>query len=75
MSSLEICPTCGATIPLGSPEQMCPKCILQVGLASHSELPPADPALRATVKSPGPAGGFVPPSPEETAEKVAVPEM
>jgi serine/threonine protein kinase/ribosomal protein S27AE len=33
------CPRCGSLLPTGAPEGLCPRCVLGVGLATHTEAP------------------------------------
>ena len=35
-----MCPSCGATLPLGTPEGLCPKCLLRDALAADGDTPP-----------------------------------
>lgn len=70
MTDTKLCPNCGSPIPAGSPEQICPKCVMQAGLESRVDLPASDPAQQATVKSPAAAGsGFIPPTPADLGQK------
>ncbi len=52
------CPRCGATLPADAPQGLCPRCVLGVGLATHTE---------ATGES-GPHGTKVVQPPPEPAE-------
>ena len=69
MSNPPLCPNCGSPISAGSPEQLCPKCVLLAGLESRVNIEPAHPALQVTVKSPVHGSGFIPPSAAELASK------
>ena len=60
MSELKRCPQCQAEIPAGTPEGLCPQCLLKGGLAPNS----AEAEPRTTPFSPGTAA-FVPPTPAE----------
>ena len=53
-----VCPRCGATLPADAPQGLCPRCVLGVGLATHTE---------ATEES-GPHGTKVVQPPPEPAE-------
>jgi tRNA A-37 threonylcarbamoyl transferase component Bud32 len=35
----QTCPRCGAPLPAGAPQGLCPRCVLGVGLATHTEAP------------------------------------
>jgi len=60
MTETRRCPTCGAALPAHSPEDLCPQCLLQAGLASQrGTQAPTAASPRAT--------GFVPPTPAELA--------
>jgi len=52
----QTCPKCGAPLPAGAPQGLCPRCVLGVGLATHTDAPGAEA---------GPGGTqVVPPKPE-----------
>ena len=57
------CPKCGSDVPDNAPAGICPKCLLQAGLAGNHAA--SNRALERTTAS----SHFVPPSPEELAEK------
>ncbi len=64
MSTVQTCPNCGTNLPADSPGGLCPKCLLQVGMAGQSG---ASAAILATASSPAGSGpGFVPPTPAES---------
>lgn len=65
MTLASYCPKCGNVLAADAPAGLCPKCLLQRGLASES--PPGS-AYRETAPSPG-AAGFQPPSIEEMAQR------
>ena len=69
MTNPNVCPNCGSPIPAGSPEELCPRCILQAGLESRVDISEPDPGSRPTVKSPGAGSGFIPPAPAELAAR------
>ncbi len=59
--SASTCPRCGASLPANSPQGLCPRCVMGVGLATHTEAPGET----------GPHGtkvGKPTPSPEEIAK-------
>ena len=58
METVKRCPRCGTELTAGSPENLCPRCLLQAGLESEGTKAPSPPTA---LYSPG----FVPPSPEE----------
>ena len=64
MSEVRLCPQCGAELPVGAPEQPCPACLMQLGMASWAAHVAADPAHTPTQLSPG---EFAAPSVEELA--------
>jgi predicted Ser/Thr protein kinase len=55
------CPRCGAALPAGSPEQLCPRCLLQAGLDSGVPTPPRPESPATAIYS----TGFAAPTPEE----------
>ena len=63
MSETKACPQCGAELPADAPAGICPKCLMQAGLASEKD-GGSGPDLRPTTIT----SGFVPPEPEELAE-------
>lgn len=36
MSTAPQCPRCGTTLPAGSPEELCPRCLMEAGIASDA---------------------------------------
>ncbi|MBC8216880.1 MAG: protein kinase, partial [Planctomycetes bacterium] len=65
------CPQCGGELPANAPSGVCPKCLMKVGLptgADPEEAPNAD-SQKVIPTIATPPGGFVPPEPEELAEK------
>lgn len=54
-----VCPKCGSQIPTHAPGGICPKCLMEAGLATASN---ANHEIPATLGS-----GFVPPKPEDLA--------
>ena len=81
MSENPHCPECGREIPAGSPEGLCPICLLKAGFESQPETcasvprepstahpaAPDNPFLHPTLNSPVYSGDFVPPTPEQLA--------
>ncbi len=66
MSQPNHCPDCGAELPTGDTEGLCPKCLIGVGLEGQNEV--AKPAGNALTENAEPKrGGFVPPEPSELA--------
>jgi tRNA A-37 threonylcarbamoyl transferase component Bud32 len=72
MSEPRLCPQCGAPLPPDSPQGVCPKCVLGVGLAAESRAGQGSQGASAgsvgetTPHSPK-APSFVPPTPAELA--------
>ncbi|HXT58718.1 MAG TPA: serine/threonine-protein kinase, partial [Pirellulales bacterium] len=64
MAETRVCPQCGAELPADAPEGICPKCLLQTGLASHSGIGPEHASTE-----PRPAGRFEPPTIAELAQQ------
>ncbi len=79
MESTRKCPKCGSPMPADAPQGLCPRCVMEIGLASDAE-------TRASGVASGPAGtsnpagsaprpsaapphshGFIPPTPAELA--------
>jgi len=65
------CPQCGAGLPADTPQGMCPKCLMKLGLPTGAEAdkagaskPTSDVPTSAT-----PPAGFVPPEPAELAKQ------
>src|SRR4029434_8482775 len=58
-----ICPKCGAHLPAGAPEGLCPACLLAMNLAAPTELPDALGPHGTRVERPP----LLPPRPEEIA--------
>lgn len=58
MSLASSCPRCGVELPDGSPEKLCPRCLMQAGLASDATVL-TDEAKRRSARS---GGGFEPAS-------------
>ena len=40
MTETRACPKCGADLPADAPAGMCPKCLMQAGLAGHGSIEP-----------------------------------
>ena len=59
MSETKQCPQCRGEIPAGSPEGLCPSCLLQAGLQPNT----AEVELKTAAYTPT-GSGFVPPTPE-----------
>src|SRR5688572_18212687 len=64
MSAAVLCPKCGSSLAADLPAGLCPKCLLQGGLASEAA---AEKGYGETAPSPG-AAGFTPPTVEELAK-------
>jgi serine/threonine protein kinase len=60
MDTIQICPTCGRSLPPNAPKGLCPECLLKAGLQTETQPNAGDPAR----PKPPP---FVPPSPAELA--------
>src|SRR5262245_41674275 len=61
MTAARSCPSCGAPLPVNAPEDLCPKCLLQAGLASQGA------AARTAA---APRSNFVPPTPEDLGRRL-----
>lgn len=46
MSTVPQCPRCGTNLPAGSPEELCPRCLMEAGLASDGATVLTDEAKR-----------------------------
>ena len=55
MSTVPQCPRCGIPLPTGSLEQLCPRCLMEAGLASDGATVLTDEAKRKSQRS---GGGF-----------------
>jgi tRNA A-37 threonylcarbamoyl transferase component Bud32 len=66
MSEPRLCPQCGASLPPDSPQGVCPKCVLGLGLAAESQGKSAD-SVGETTPHRSDASRFVPPTPAELA--------
>lgn len=62
MSNSQICPECGAEIPVSAPAGLCPACLLQAGFDSQPQMDDGFPPTHLTPHTPS---GFVPPLPVE----------
>ncbi len=63
MAETKTCPKCGAELPDNAPSGICPKCLMQLGLASDQNAG-SSPEMNPTTLT----SGFVPPEPEELAK-------
>ena len=66
MTEPVLCPQCGSAIPAGSPAGLCPKCLVLAGLESQ---PPVAEPQPTQSSPPAGAGGFIPPTIEQLADK------
>jgi tRNA A-37 threonylcarbamoyl transferase component Bud32 len=64
MSESQVCPQCGAPLPPDSPQGVCPRCVLGVGLAADSQGESAGSVGETTPHSPK-SSNFIPPTPAE----------
>jgi uncharacterized RDD family membrane protein YckC len=55
-SSGQKCPQCGAELPVGTPPDLCPKCLLQAALPTESEPSPSQTAIIPPLLPPRPRG-------------------
>ena len=60
MADSKTCPKCGAEVPTDAPAGICPKCLMQAGLAGEQSGPAVEPIASMS--------GFVPPEPEDLAK-------
>ena len=44
MPATRTCPTCASEVPSDSPNEQCPRCLLELGLQDESAAPDSDPA-------------------------------
>ncbi|MCH8924091.1 MAG: protein kinase, partial [Planctomycetes bacterium] len=63
MAQTKTCPKCGAELPADAPAGICPKCLMQAGLASDQDAG-SNPQMKPTTLT----SAFVPPEPEELAK-------
>jgi serine/threonine protein kinase len=63
MPETKTCPKCRAELPENAPAGICPKCLMQAGLASEPDAR-STPEMKPTTLT----SGFVPPAPEELAK-------
>jgi hypothetical protein len=68
MTEIRRCPKCGAELPPDAPQQPCPACLMQMGLASWAGGPAAARGLAETSPAGAPAG-FQPPPVEQLAPR------
>jgi predicted Ser/Thr protein kinase len=66
MTTTATCPQCGAALPPEAPAGLCPRCLLQAGLASQSQAAGDSPAAQPTTDQPE-GRRFVPLMPAELA--------
>ena len=65
MTTLRHCPQCGAELPADAPDGVCPKCLVQQGLATHADAAGDSPRATGSASRPG----FAAPSPEELSAR------
>ena len=63
MAQTKPCPKCGAELPADAPAGICPKCLMQAGLASDQDAG-SNPQMKPTTLT----SAFVPPEPEALAK-------
>lgn len=63
MAETKTCPKCGAELPDNAPSGICPKCLMQAGLASDPRADSSSEMNPTTLTS-----GFIPPDPEDLAK-------
>jgi hypothetical protein len=66
VSEPRLCPQCGAPLPADAPQGVCPKCLIDLGLAAANPTNPAG-SIGETTPHSSAASGFVPPTPAELA--------
>jgi predicted Ser/Thr protein kinase len=68
MSDEKRCPQCGADLPADTPQELCPQCLMKMGLPTGAQVDrPAEPAADNHPASRTPAPVFLPPEPAELA--------
>jgi len=65
------CAKCGAELPANAPKGLCPQCLMKAGLQAGSECETDGPSDEQSQVPAGPPAqaGFIPPEPEQLAEK------
>ncbi len=65
------CPQCGGELPADAPQDLCPQCLMKLGLPTDAGADKAGPSKAASdiPTSATPPPGFTPPEPAELAEK------
>ncbi|MEJ5276989.1 MAG: serine/threonine-protein kinase [Thermogemmata sp.] len=66
MTTTATCPKCGTALPPDAPAGLCPRCLLEAGLASQSPAGSDSPAAQPTIDH-SESRRFVPPTPAELA--------
>ena len=71
MAEEKNCPICGADLPANAPRGLCPQCLMKAGMQVGSEDRQPGPLdiTHGIPTSATPPAGFVPPDPQELAEK------
>ena len=70
MSESRRCPQCGAELPLDAPQELCPKCLMKMGLPTGADIDkPGTEAIDSDAAPQSSPGGFSPPEPAELAEQ------
>lgn len=64
------CSQCASDIPAGAADELCPSCLLRLGLRSDAATDAGSHAEPLTEASPLSPSGFVPPTPEELAARL-----
>ncbi len=71
MAEKNRCPQCGNELPADAPQELCPQCLMKLGLPTGTEADKAGASKPASdvPTSATPPGGFVPPAPTELAKQ------
>ena len=70
MSHEKQCPQCGADLPADAPQELCPKCLMKMGLPTGVEIDkPSTEGIDGDAAPQSTPGAFSPPEPAELAEQ------
>ncbi|MHC4335135.1 MAG: serine/threonine-protein kinase, partial [Planctomycetota bacterium] len=70
MSDEKQCPQCGADLPADAPQELCPKCLMKMGLPTGAEIEaPGTEAVDSDAPPQSAPGAFQPPDPADLAEQ------
>ncbi|HUT29121.1 MAG TPA: serine/threonine-protein kinase [Sedimentisphaerales bacterium] len=69
MSHEKQCPQCGADLPADAPQELCPKCLMKMGLPTGAQIDKDDTQAAESSAASQTPPVFVPPQPAELAEQ------